>query len=230
MNKLKGYTTIFIDADDTLWENEGDFRRAEDRFAEMLAPVADVEEVRRMLWSKQEENIPNFGYGSKTYLIGMLDAAFDLSGGTLHYEVFRKIREIIIKLSTHPLEIIEGVEETLAYLSSKYRLIVATKGDSVEQTAKFRKSGLDKYFFSYEVMIDKSEEDYLDAAKKYGIKPSDMLMIGNSVRSDIIPVINIGGRAVLLPSKENWVHEAAEVPDSDRVIKLDSFKKLKDYL
>jgi len=230
MNRLAGYRTVFIDADDTLWENEGDFRRAEDLFAELLAPVADVEEVRHMLWEKQEENIPTFGYGSKTYLIGMLDAAFELSGGRLDYDVFKKVREIIIRLSTHPLEIIDGVEETLQYLSKRYRLIVATKGDCVEQTAKFRKSGLDKYFLSCEVMIDKSEEDYREVAAKYGIEPSDILMVGNSVRSDIIPVLNLGGRAILLPSKENWIHEAAEVPDSDHLLQLSSFKELKDYL
>lgn len=230
MNRLEGYTTIFIDADDTLWENEGDFRRAEECFAELLAPVADVEEVRHMLWAKQEENIPNFGYGSKTYMIGMMDAAFELSGGKLDYGIFKQIREIITRLSTHPLEIIEGVEETLKYLSSRYRLIVATKGDCVEQTAKFRRSGLAKYFLSCEVMIDKSEKDYTEVASKYGIHPSEILMIGNSVRSDIIPVLNLGGHAVLLPSKENWIHEAAEVPDSDRLVSLGSFSELRSIL
>ncbi|MCQ2143026.1 MAG: HAD family hydrolase [Bacteroidales bacterium] len=230
MDRLEGFATIFIDADDTLWENEGDFRLAEERFADLLAPVANVEDVRHMLWEKQEDNIPHFGYGSKTYLIGMLDAAFDLSGGRLDYSTFKKIREIIIKLATHPLHIIDGVEETLACLSQKYRLVLATKGDSVEQTAKYRKSGLMKYFFSAEVMMNKREEDYLEIASKYGVSPEKILMVGNSVKSDIIPIINLGGTAILLPSTENWVHEAAEVPDSDRVISLGSFSELKNIL
>ena len=221
---------IFIDADDTLWENERDFRAAEAEFARILAPYAKLEDVQNLLWEKQEGNIPYFGYGSKTYFIGMLDAALELCGGSLSRDVYESVKDIITRLCFHPLEILPGVEETLALLSDTYRLVLATKGENKEQLLKFRKSGLEKYFFAAEVMMDKSPEDYLSVAARYGIGAEDVVMVGNSVRSDILPVIEIGGTAIHIPHESVWVHEIAELPVSKRLHCLDSFSGLPSLL
>ncbi len=231
MESLKGkFDTIFIDADDTLWENERYFRNAEVKFIELLKDYTGPEGVQHMLWQKQEENIPLFGYGSKTYLIGMADAAMDLCGDRLPENIYYGIKKIITDLAFHKLEIIEGVVETLEALQGRYKLIVATKGDLTEQMGKFRISGLAKYFHHCEVMENKDEKNYLELAAKHDLDPSKMLMIGNSVKSDIAPVVAIGGTAIHTPHEIVWVHEMMDMPQSDRIIEVKNIKEILDYL
>ena len=231
MESLKGkFDTVFFDADDTLWENERFFRAAEDKFIELLKDYTTADGVQDMLWRKQEDNIPLFGYGSKTYMIGMTDAAMELCGGTLPEEIYYGIKKIITELAFHEFTLIEGVEETLAALHGKYRLIVATKGDLTEQLNKYRISGLAKYFHHCEVMENKDEKNYLELAAKLDMDPSKMLMIGNSVKSDIAPVVNIGGVAIHTPHEITWVHEMMDMPQSDNIIEVNSIKEILDYL
>ena len=229
--KLKGqFRCIFFDADDTLWENERYFRAAEAKFIELLADYTTPEGVQDMLWRKQEDNIPLFGYGSKTYMIGMTDAALELCGGSLTEEIYYGIKNIITELAFHELQIIEGVKETLEALQGKYELIVATKGDLPEQMAKFRKSALAHYFHHCEVMENKDEKNWLEVAAKHNLHPEEILMIGNSVKSDIAPVVNIGGRAIHVPHEVVWVHEMMDMPQSDRIIEVKKITEILDYL
>lgn len=215
---LKGkFKYIFFDADDTLWENERYFRAAEDKFAALLSDYTSPEGVRQMLWQKQEDNIPLFGYGSKTYMIGMTDAAMELCGGILPEKIYYGVKKIITDLAFHELEIIEGVVETLKALQEHYTLIVATKGDLTEQMGKFRISGLADFFHHCEVMENKDEKNYLELIAKHDIRPEEFLMIGNSVKSDIAPVVSIGGWAIHTPHDIVWVHEMMDMPDSDRI-------------
>ena len=231
METLRGkFNTIFVDADDTLWENERYFRNAEAQFTELMKDYTEPEGVQQMLWQKQEENIPLFGYGSKTYLIGMTDAAMDLCGGRLPDNIYYGIKKIITDLAFHKLEIIDGVVETLEALQGRYKLIVATKGDLTEQMGKFRISGLAKYFHHCEVMENKDEKNYLELAAKHDLDPSKMLMIGNSVKSDIAPVVNIGGTAIHTPHEIVWVHEMMDMPKSDRIIEVNNFTEILKYL
>jgi putative hydrolase of the HAD superfamily len=231
MESLRGkFDTIFIDADDTLWENEQYFRNAEAKFIDLLKDYTGPEGVQLMLWQKQEENIPLFGYGSKTYLIGMADAAMDLCGGKLPDNIYYGIKKIITDLAFHKLEIIEGVVETLEALQNRYKLIVATKGDLTEQLCKYRRSGLDKYFHHCEVMENKTEKHYLELAAKHDLAPEQILMIGNSVKSDIAPVINIGGIAIHTPHELVWVHEMMDMPESDSIIEVNSIREYVDLL
>jgi putative hydrolase of the HAD superfamily len=228
---LKGkFTHIFFDADDTLWENEQFFRDAEAQFAQLLADYTSPEGVQQMLWLKQEENIPLFGYGSKTYMIGMTDAAMELCGGQLPEHIYYGVKKIITDLAFHEFQIIEGVEETLKTLQDRYTLIVATKGDLTEQLYKYRKSGLEKYFHHCEVMENKNEKNYLELAAKNNIAPEQILMVGNSVKSDIAPVINVGGVAFHTPHEVVWVHEMMEMPQSDRIIEVGNIREILDYL
>ena len=215
---LKGkFKYVFFDADDTLWENERYFRAAEDKFAALLSDYTSSEGVRQMLWQKQEDNIPLFGYGSKTYMIGMTDAAMELCGGILPEKIYYGVKKIITDLAFHELEIIEGVVETLKALQEHYTLIVATKGDLTEQMGKFRISGLADFFHHCEVMENKDEKNYLELIAKHDIRPEEFLMIGNSVKSDIAPVVSIGGWAIHTPHDIVWVHEMMDMPDSDRI-------------
>ena len=231
MDSLKDrFYTVFFDADDTLWENERYFRNAEAQFTELLADYTTPEGVQQMLWQKQEDNIPLFGYGSKTYLIGMTDAAMDLCGGMLPDRIYYGIKKIITDLAFHELEIIDGVVETLEALQGHYKLIVATKGDMPEQMGKFRTSGLAKYFHHCEVMENKDEKNYLELAAKNDIAPERILMIGNSVKSDIAPVINLGGTAIHTPHEVVWVHEMMDMPESDRIIEVQNIKEILRYL
>ena len=228
---LKGkFSTIFFDADDTLWENEQFFRDAEAHFAQLLSDYTSPEGVQAMLWQKQEENIPLFGYGSKTYMIGMADAAMELCGGTLPEKIYYGIKKIITDLAFHEFRIIEGVEDTLKALHGHYTMIVATKGDLTEQLYKYRLSGLSKYFHHCEVMENKEEKNYLELAAKHNLKPEEILMVGNSVKSDIAPVVNIGGTAFHTPHEVVWVHEMMDMPESDRIIEVDGIRDILKYL
>ena len=231
MMTLKGkFDTIFFDADDTLWENEQFFRNAEAQFAELLADYTSPEGVQAMLWQKQEDNIPLFGYGSKTYMIGMTDAAMELCGGYLPEKIYYGLKKIITELAYHEFQIIDGVEETLKALHGHYKLIVATKGDLTEQMSKYRASGLDKYFHHCEVMENKNEKNYLELAAKHDLQPEQILMIGNSVKSDIAPVVNIGGIAINTPHDVVWVHEMMDMPESDRIIVVENIREVLEYL
>lgn len=227
MLDLRGkFDTIFFDADDTLWENEQFFRNAEAQFIELLSDYTGPEGIQQLLWMKQEDNIPLFGYGSKTYMIGMTDAAVELCGGHLPDRIYHGVKKIITDLAYHEFEIMEGVEETLAALHGRYKLIVATKGDLPEQMNKYRLSGLDKYFHHCEVMENKDEQNYLELARKHDICPEQLLMIGNSVKSDIAPVVNIGGTAIHVPHEIVWVHEIMDMPESDKIIEVQNIREI----
>ena len=228
---LKGkFKYIFFDADDTLWENERYFRAAEDKFAALLSDYTSPEGVQQMLWRKQEDNIPLFGYGSKTYMLGMTDAALELCGGVLPEDIYYGIKKIITDLAFHELEIIEGVENTLKALQGHYTLIVATKGDLTEQMGKFRSSGLAKYFHHCEVMENKDEKNYLELIAKHEMNPEEFLMIGNSVKSDIAPAVAVGGWAIHTPHEIVWVHEMMDMPASDRIIEVSGIRDILGYL
>ena len=231
MDRLKGkFSTIFFDADDTLWENEQFFRDAEAEFSMLLRDYTSPEGVQQMLWQKQEDNIPLFGYGSKTYMIGMTDAAVELCGGHLPDHIYYGVKKIITDLAYHEFRLIEGVEQTLQALHGRYRLVVATKGDLTEQMNKYRLSGLDRYFHHCEVMENKDEKNYLELAAKHDMDPSHLLMVGNSVKSDIAPVVNIGGWAIHTPHDVIWVHEMMEMPESDRIIEVGKIADITSYL
>ena len=224
------FSHIFFDADDTLWENERFFREAEEHFIKLLSGYTGPEGVQQMLWDRQEENIPLFGYGSKTYMIGMADAAMELCGGRLPSDIYYGIKKIVTDLACHEFSLIDGVEETLGTLQEHYTLVVATKGDVTEQRSKYRRSGLEKYFHHIEVMENKTEKNYLELAAKHDLEPHQLLMVGNSVRSDIVPVINVGGTAINTPHDVVWVHEMMDMPESDRIIVVEKIKDIVNFL
>lgn len=231
MRELKDkFKYIFFDADDTLWENEKYFRDAEAQFAGLLSEYSAPEGLQQLLWEKQEENIPLFGYGSKTYLIGMTDAAIELCHGSLPAHIYLGIKKIIKDLAFHEFHILDGVEETLQALQGHYKLVVATKGDVLEQMNKYRLSNLEKYFHHIEVMENKDEKNYRMLAAKNDIAPEEILMVGNSVKSDISPVVNLGGTAIHTPHEIVWVHELMDMPSSPNIIEVRNIKEILNFL
>ena len=160
----------------------------------------------------------------------MTDAAIEICGGSITEEIYYGIKEIITTLAFHELQIIDGVEEVLQKLQEDYILVAATKGDLTEQMGKFRKSGLAEYFHHCEVMENKDEKNYLELTGKHDIRPEELLMIGNSVKSDIAPVVNIGGHAIHIPHEVVWVHEMMDMPESDRIIEVKSIRDILEIL
>ncbi len=228
--RLSHITHVFLDADDTLWENDVYYRIAEAEFVELMSPYVGKEDAVKILTYHQELNIRIFGYGSKTYLIGMLDAAAQIVPRRFSPGLYRQIKNIIVRLEQHPFDFLDGVEDTVRALAQKYTVVIATKGELSEQMRKWRISKLQDCVSAIEVMEKKSVEDYRNLATKMGIAPENFLMVGNAVRSDIFPVISMGGWAVHVPYKITWAHEIMDIPSSERVFEIKHISELKEIL
>jgi putative hydrolase of the HAD superfamily len=198
---------IAFDADDTLFVNEPYFLETEEKFCELMQDYLSKHDISKELFKIEIDNLKIYGYGIKAYILSMIEAAMKISNNTIPVEVIEKIIEYGKELLEKPIELLDGVEETLEALHGKYKLVVATKGDLLDQRRKLHNSGLGKYFHHIEVMSDKQEKDYTDLLKRLEIQPSAFLMIGNSLKSDVLPVLAIGGHAVHIPFHTTWAHE-----------------------
>lgn len=198
---------IAFDADDTLWVNEPYFQETEEKFCELLAPYLSRHTLSQELFKTEIGNLKLYGYGIKGYILSMIEAAQQISNYTVSNDTIAKIIQYGKELLEHPIELIDGVEAVLSELHPKYKLVVATKGDLLDQRRKLHNSGLGKFFHHIEVMSDKQEKDYIDLVTRLDIHPSQFLMIGNSLKSDVLPVLGIGGHAVHIPFHTTWAHE-----------------------
>ena len=205
---------IAFDADDTLWVNEPYFREAEEKVAKLLSMYETENKINQELYRLEIENLPYYGYGVKGFVLSMIELALQLSNHQVQPSIIQEIVEIGKDMLYKPIELLTGVPETLKYLSRDFRLIVATKGDLLDQERKLQKSGLLKYFHHVEVMSDKKESDYLKILKHLEITPSEFLMVGNSLKSDVLPLVKIGAKAVHIPFHTTWEHET--VCDSEK--------------
>lgn len=199
---------IAFDADDTLWENEYYFRRTEDAFCALFVDYLPSLDVQRRMYQVEVNNLPWYGYGIKGFILSMIETALGIAneyGGDL--TLVGKIIALGKKMLDEPVLLMEGVETVLSQLRGKYRLIVATKGDLLDQERKLKKSGLIPFFHHIEVMTEKNEESYLKLLKHLDIQASELLMIGNSLKSDVLPVLNLGGFAVHIPFEVTCIHE-----------------------
>ncbi|MEZ4773963.1 MAG: HAD family hydrolase [Bacteroidia bacterium] len=207
MNHLK---VIAFDADDTLWINEPHFQEAEKQFCDMLEDYLPHHTVSRELLKTEIGNISYYGYGVKSFLLSMIETAIRITDGTLGIHAIEKIIQNGKALLDKEVENIEGVEEVLQQLQGKYRLVMATKGDLLDQERKLIKSGLGKYFHHIEIVSEKKESEYQKLIRHLDIAPSEFLMIGNSLKSDILPVLNIGGYGFHVPFHTTWELEKVE--------------------
>jgi putative hydrolase of the HAD superfamily len=201
---------IAFDADDTLWVNEPYFKEIEEKFCGLLEDYLPRHTLVKELFKTEIDNLPLYGYGVKGFMLSMIETALRVSNNTLNIEVIAKALEFGKELLEKPIEMLDGVEDVLIALKGKYRLVVATKGDLLDQERKLKKSKLEHYFHHIEIMSDKQEGDYLKLIKHLDISPSQFLMMGNSLKSDVLPVLAIGGHAVHIPYHTTWAHETVE--------------------
>ncbi len=203
---------IAFDADDTLWVNEPYFQETERKFCALLEDYASHHAISQELFKTEIENLQLYGYGVKGYILSMIETALRVSNKTLNVEILDKALEYGKDLLSRPIELIDGIEKVLKSLKlkGKYRLVVATKGDLLDQERKLKRSGLEHYFHHIEVMSDKQEADYQKLIRHLDIQPQDFLMIGNSLKSDVLPVLAIGGHAIHIPFHTTWAHEKVD--------------------
>lgn len=213
---------IAFDADDTLWVNEPYFEEAEEKFCDLMSPYLSKHMLSHELFKTEIANLKLYGYGIKGYILSMIEAAMLISENTISVDAVGKILEYGKELLQKPIELLEGVEETLADVQKKYKLVVATKGDLLDQRRKLHNSGLGHYFHHIEVMSDKQEKDYTDLVKRLDIQPHEFLMVGNSLKSDVLPVLEIGAHAFHIPFHTTWAHERI-----DHKVEHDNFRELK---
>lgn len=229
---MKDIKVIAFDADDTLWDNESFFQEIERYYTELLSKYGDAEKISAELFRTEMDNLEHYGYGVKGFTLSMLETALRIS----KREVPADILEMIILwgklLLDMPIELLPDVVETLKALKERdrYRLVVATKGDLLDQQRKLKRSGLADYFDHVEIMSDKTEKEYIKLMKTLQVSPEEFLMVGNSLKSDIQPVLAIGGYAVHVPFEVMWQHEVAESFEHPRLRQVKSLKLLTEML
>ncbi|WP_370480163.1 HAD family hydrolase [Tamlana flava] len=229
---FKNIKVIGFDADDTLWVNETYFREAEMAFAQLLSKYETPNKIDQELFKKEIDNLGLYGYGVKAFTLSMVESALELSNYQISSKTINDILNIGKDMLNKPVELLNGVEDVLENLSKKYRLILATKGDLLDQERKLEKSGLIKYFHHIEVLSDKKEANYSKLLNHLDIKPSEFLMIGNSLKSDVLPLVHIKANAIHVPFHTTWAHE--EVTEEEKNGKayktINSLKNLLDLL
>lgn len=203
----KHIKVIGFDADDTLWVNETYFREAEQKFAAMLSKFETPNKIDQELFQLEIKNLPLYGYGIKGFVLSMVEMALKLSNYTVQNEVIEKIINIGKDMLDKPVELLDGVQEVLENLEYKYRLILVTKGDLLDQERKLDKSKLTHYFHHIEVLSDKQTSNYSALLNHLDIKPSEFLMIGNSLKSDVLPIVELKANAIHVPFHTTWLHE-----------------------
>lgn len=207
---MKNVKVIAFDADDTLWVNEPYFQEVERKFCELLEDYLSQHHVSQELFKTEMKNLALYGFGVKSFMLSMVETAISISNRTVSLEVIEKIIEYGKGLIEQPIELLDGVKDVLNALNGKYQLVVATKGDLLDQERKLQKSLLGGFFHHIEIMSDKKESDYEQLLRHLDVDAENFLMIGNSIKSDVLPVLNIGGYAVHVPYHTTWAHEHIE--------------------
>ena len=222
---------IAFDADDTLWINEPYFQETEKKFCSLLEDYLPQHSMAQELFKTEMDNLSLYGYGVKGFILSMVETALRVSNHTIPITVIEKIIGYGKELLAKPIELLDDVEEVLKTLKNRYRLVVATKGDLLDQERKLKKSGLEHYFHHIEIMSDKKESDYLKLVKHLDIKPGELLMVGNSLKSDILPVLAIGGHAIHIPYHVTWDHEKMDhTVEHERFNQAETIKSVLDQL
>ncbi len=211
---IKNLTTVGFDADDTLWQNEHFFRLSEARFAALLGDYADAKDLTARLLEAEKRNLAHYGFGIKGFTLSMIETAIEVTEGRAPSKVIRDILEVGREMLAHPVELLPGVEETLGRLADTHRLILITKGDLFDQERKLAASGLGELFAAVEIVSDKKTSTYQTAFAKHGDGPERAMMVGNSLKSDVIPAIDAGSWGVYVPHALTWSVEHADAPVS----------------
>ena len=200
------FDVIAFDADDTLWHNESIFTMTQQKFREMLSSYRP-EVVDQTLSSTQLKNLKHFGYGIKGFILSMIETSIELTGGNVSAKEINQVLDFGREMLTAPIELLPHAQVVVEELSKKFNLLLITKGDLIDQETKIARSGLAEYFASVEIVSEKNTETYSKILTQHKIDISRFMMIGNSMRSDIVPIVQLGGHAVHIPYSTTWVHE-----------------------
>ena len=209
---MRSLTTIGFDADDTLWQNEQFFRLTERRFAELLADYAEPGDLVERLLQAERKNLAAYGFGIKGFTLSMIETAIEVTEGRAPANVIQAILEAGRDMLSHPVETLPHVRETLETLAGGFRLVMITKGDLFDQERKLAASGLGDFFDAVEIVSDKKPDTYSRIFARHGDGPERAMMVGNSLKSDVLPVLDAGGWGVFVPHELTWVLEHAEEP------------------
>ncbi len=209
---MAAITTIGFDADDTLWHNESIFEDAHRRYCELLVRWHDAATVERTLFATEMRNLELFGYGIKSHALSSIETAIALTEGAISADEIRAIIGLAKGMLQHPVELLDGVAEVVPQLAQRHQLVLITKGDLRDQERKVRNSGLERHFTHIEIISEKDTSVYRRLLSRHGIAPETFLMVGNSLKSDILPVLELGGRGVYVPYRITWQAERAEPP------------------
>ena len=228
---MKNIKVIAFDADDTLWINEPYFRVAEQQFYELMAEYLPENSPPNALFQAQIKNLPLYGYGIKSFTLSMIEAAIAITNKNIPLTAIVQMLDIGKEMLEAPVELIGGIEEVLKALQGKYRLVMATKGDLLDQERKLEKSGLANYFHHIEIMSEKKIPNYKKLIQHLDIPPNEFLMIGNSLKSDVLPVLELGAHAFHVPFSTTWEYEQVEVSiEDERFRALGNVEEVLDFL
>jgi putative hydrolase of the HAD superfamily len=211
------FEMIAFDADDTLWHNERYYRMGRERFHALMAKYQIQEKLDERLDEIEIGNLSYYGYSAMGFVLSLMETAVELTEGQVSGEEIQQMILLLKEMLTHEVQLFDGVEETLARLSGSYPLMLITKGTLLHQQSKVEQSGLKRYFQHIEVVSDKTPETYSAVLARHNIKVSSFMMVGNSLRSDILPVLQLGGWAAYIPYDLTWSHEHTASPDLDGV-------------
>jgi putative hydrolase of the HAD superfamily len=219
---MRGLSTIAFDADDTLWHNETLFQATAKEFARLLADYHAENWIQDRLFATEMKNLAHFGYGIKGFTLSMIETAIELTEGRISAAQTQTILGWGHEMLKAPVSLLDGARETIVDLSSSHRLMLLTKGDLFDQESKLARSGLGDYFGAVEIVSEKNARTYATVMARHGIRPERFLMVGNSLRSDILPVLEVGGAAVHIPYVTTWAHEQV----ADDLVSGRSYKRL----
>jgi putative hydrolase of the HAD superfamily len=216
---------IGLDADDTLWENETFFRVTESEFVALLGDYADSADIASRLLDVERANLARYGFGIKGFMLSMVQTAIELTDGRIDGRAIGRILDLGTEMLAHPVDLLPGVPQMLDALEGR-RMILITKGDLIDQERKIAASGLADRFEAVEILADKTPESYARVLLRADVAAQDFLMAGNSMKSDVLPVVALGGHGVFIPHAMTWAIEHADAPDHPRLHRLDSIADL----
>ena len=224
-------TTVGLDADDTLWHNETLFRLTHARFVDLLDDHGDAETIEARLADVERRNLRLYGYGVKGFTLSMIETAMELCDGGAPPEVVREILAAGREMLAHPVETLPGVDAVVDELAGKYRLVLVTKGDLLDQERKLAASGLGDRFSAVEIFSEKDRATYERVFARHGTGPEEAVMAGNSMKSDVLPAIEAGAFGVHIPYHVTWAHELADAPEGHpRYVSLSRIDELPDWI
>lgn len=219
---------IAFDADDTLWHNETLFHLTQEKYIDLLSAYHPPEEIGPRLYRTEIRNLKELGYGIKAFTLSMIETAIELTEGRISALEIREILEMGRNMMRAPVELLDRAAETVETLSRRFPLLLITKGDLFDQESKIARSGLSRFFQGVEILTAKTPESYAEVLQRYGVRPAAFLMVGNSVRSDVLPVLALGGQAVQVAYPLCWEHERVDPAElaGRPILKIDSLAAL----